>query len=89
MIAEKFDESILLLQSQLCWEIADMTYLKLNERVPSAKSKMTEETRNILKKWLWADYLVYDHFKIKLEELISSIPQKEFKSRLQAFQAKQ
>ena len=32
MIAEKFDESLLLLQSQLCWKVADITYLKLNER---------------------------------------------------------
>ena len=34
---------------------------------------MTEETRSVLRKWLWADYLVYDHFKNKLEELIFSI----------------
>ena len=34
---------------------------------------MTDETRSVLRKWLWADYLVYDHFKIKLEELVSSI----------------
>ena len=34
---------------------------------------MTDETRSVLRKWLWADYLVYDHFKNKLEELVSSI----------------
>ena len=34
---------------------------------------MTDETRSVLRKWLWADYLVYDHFKNKLEDLIFSI----------------
>ena len=88
MIAEQFDESMLLLQNQLCWDVADMTYLKLNERVPAAKSKMTDETRSVLRKWLWADYLVYDHFKNKLEELVSSIqPQQDFQNRLSAFRA--
>ena len=37
MIAEKFDESMLLLQSQLCWKVTDMTYLKLNERQGNIK----------------------------------------------------
>jgi len=88
MIAEQFDESMLLLQNQLCWEVSDMTYLRLNERVPGAKTKMTEETRSVLRKWLWADYLVYDHFKNKLEELIFSIqPQQDFQNRLSAFRA--
>ena len=30
MIAEQFDESMLLLQNQLCWEVSDMTYLKVS-----------------------------------------------------------
>ena len=49
---------------------------------------MTDETRSVLRKWLWADYLVYDHFKNKLEELVFSIqPQKDFQNRLSAFRA--
>ena len=79
---------MLLLQSQMCWKVTDMTYLKLNERVPNAKTKMTQETRSILKKWLWADYLLYDHFKTKLEELLLEIPNQDFQSRLQAYRAK-
>ena len=28
---------------------------------------MTEETKKILKRWLWADYMLYDHFRDKLK----------------------
>ena len=36
------------------------------------KNKMTEKTRSILRKWLWADYLLYDHFKKLLDERIEN-----------------
>ena len=28
---------------------------------------MTAETRRIMRRWLWADYMLYDHFKAKME----------------------
>ena len=34
LIAEYFDESLLLLNKHLCWPLKDMTYLKQNERTP-------------------------------------------------------
>ena len=74
MIAEHFDESLILLQDLLCWDIKDLTYLKLNERIPSAKSKMTQQTRKLLKKWLWADYILYDHFKRKIQDKLKDYP---------------
>ncbi len=40
LIAEKFDQSLILLQNILCWKVSDVTYLKLNERIPKAKSKL-------------------------------------------------
>ena len=36
------------------------------------KNKMTDKTRSILKKWLWADYMLYDHFKKLLDERIEN-----------------
>ena len=27
---------------------------------------MTAETRRIMRRWLWADYMLYDHFKAKM-----------------------
>lgn len=87
LIAERFDESLLLLQSLLCWQVTDITYLKLNERKQSSKSVITLKTRYLLKQWLWADYVLYDHFKEKLDKRLSQISTEAFQSRINAFHA--
>ena len=38
-----------------------------------------------MKNWLWADYLLYDHFKAKLDGLLQNLPQADFSARLEAF----
>ncbi len=70
MIMEKFDESLLLFQDLVCWPTQQLGYLKQNERIASQKSNITEESRAVLKKWLWADYLLYDYFAKKLNQKI-------------------
>jgi hypothetical protein len=84
VIAEHFDESLILLQNLLCWPVKDVTYLKLNERRKDTKSKMTDRTRALLKSWMWADYLLYDHFLDKLQKQLKSLDQPEFQDRLKA-----
>jgi len=72
LIVEQFEESLVLLSDLLCWPLESMTSLKQNERVKAKKSNMTEETRRILREWMWADQLLYDHFKGKLSKQIGS-----------------
>ena len=45
-----------------------MTSLKVNARKKSAVEKLSQNARNILQDWLWADQMLYDHFKEKLEK---------------------
>ena len=66
MIAEDFDASLVLLSNELCWPLVNMTSLKVNARKKSAVEKLSEKARVILKDWLWADQMLYDHFKEKL-----------------------
>ena len=66
MIAEDFDASLVLLSDELCWPLVNMTSLKVNARKKSAVEKLSEKARVILKDWLWADQMLYDHFKEKL-----------------------
>ena len=42
---------------------------------------MTEETRKILRRWLWADYMLYDYFKTKLERKINKFDKSLMVSR--------
>ena len=66
MIAEDFDASLVLLSDELCWPLVNMTSLKVNARKKSAVEKLSEKARVILQDWLWADQMLYDHFKEKL-----------------------
>ena len=42
---------------------------------------MTEKTRKILRRWLWADYMLYDYFKAKLERKINKFDTSVMASR--------
>ena len=68
MIAEDFDASLVFLSEELCWPLANMTSLKVNARKESAVEKLSQKARDILQDWLWADQMLYDHFKEKLEK---------------------
>ncbi len=58
MIAEHMEESVIMLQDLMCWDIKDVTYLELNKRTPAAKTVMTKETKALLRQWMWADYML-------------------------------
>ena len=70
LIAEYFDESLILLAKLMCWDIADVRYLKQNARKSSKVSEISETSREQLQNWLQADYKLYNHFEKKLQTLI-------------------
>ena len=72
MIAEEMDKSLLLLQKLTCWPLRSFTYLSLNQRKESFKNTITAESREILRKWLFPDYMLYDYFKEKFNERLKS-----------------
>ena len=67
MISEDFDSSVVLLSNTLCWPLANLTSLQLNARKKSKVQKLSQEARDALKSWLWADYMLYDFFKMELD----------------------
>ncbi len=82
LIAERFDESMLLLRDFLCLNFEDVTYLKLNSRQKSAKSSLSDVARRNLASWLWADYALYDHFKAKFERRLRDYGDEDMKRDL-------
>lgn len=62
MIAENLDESLIMLRYGLCWPIHDITHLSINERQSHYRRKLNDTTRTLLRQWLWADQMLYDHF---------------------------
>ncbi len=77
LITERFEESLALLGDLLCWPAKELTFLKQNERVEGKRSNVTAEARKALKQWLWADYLLYDHFVKRLEQRVEKVGRKK------------
>ena len=63
LIMEHFDESLTLLRRRLCWEIDDVVYFKMNERLNQNKRNVvTREQVEKIKAWNNADVVLYNYF---------------------------
>ena len=64
LMTDHFDESLVLLKREFCWDLDDILYLKFNQR--HSNEKTSNEHKNSLKdairRWNWADTLLYEHF---------------------------
>ena len=60
MIADYFDESLIMLKRLLCWEFEDIVYIKL--RVKKKKLEFEEEVKKNILTWNRADAILFDHF---------------------------
>lgn len=66
MIAEYFDESLVLLRRLLSWDPEDLVYVKLNVRAPGSKRRLTPGLAGKVRAWNWIDAHLYDHFNASL-----------------------
>eukprot|EP00090_Calanus_glacialis_P043574 TRINITY_DN7717_c0_g1_i3.p1 TRINITY_DN7717_c0_g1~~TRINITY_DN7717_c0_g1_i3.p1 ORF type:complete len:421 (-),score=144.99 TRINITY_DN7717_c0_g1_i3:79-1341(-) len=67
LLAEHFDESLVLLARLLCWDLSEVRYLKQNARKVEKVSNITAEARGQLTTWLAADFRLYKHYQDKFE----------------------
>ena len=67
---------MILLKELLCWDLDDVTYVKMNAQLSNKKSSLSPEAMAELRKWLSADYMLYDHFRVKFQESVESFGQK-------------
>jgi len=63
LMMEYFDESLVLLARELCWDIRDVAYFKLNQRRPSnLQTIFSVELVGKIQQWNQADVVLYDYF---------------------------
>ncbi|NWH78641.1 G3ST2 sulfotransferase, partial [Piaya cayana] len=62
LIADYFDESMILLKHALCWDLDDVVYFKLNSRSQDTVQALTPESRERVKTWCSLDWKLYLHF---------------------------
>ncbi|NXL84341.1 G3ST2 sulfotransferase, partial [Alectura lathami] len=62
LIADYFDESMILLKHALCWDLDDVIYFKLNSRSNETVQALTPESKERVKTWCSLDWKLYLHF---------------------------
>ncbi|NXJ76763.1 G3ST2 sulfotransferase, partial [Trogon melanurus] len=62
LIADYFDESMILLKHALCWDLDDVIYFKLNSRSQDTVQTLTPESKERIKAWCSLDWQLYLHF---------------------------
>ncbi|KAM8788597.1 galactose-3-O-sulfotransferase 2 [Rhynchonycteris naso] len=62
LIAEHFDESMVLLRHRLRWRLDDVVSFKLNSRSKSSVTRVTPEGQERAKRWCALDWRLYRHF---------------------------
>merc|ERR1712083_66081 len=63
MIAEFFEESMVLLAHFLCWPLEWVTGISHNVRKPDTKVHLSESEKSTLSKWQRGDELLYHEFR--------------------------
>ena len=84
MIAEQFEDSVLLMRKTFCWGFEDITSLKLNGRKESSKKTLNETTKQKLREYLKYDYQLYNHFKDIFRQKLNKFGEEKLKEDLQS-----
>lgn len=79
MIADRMEESLILLQRLLCWSINDVIAFRHNARYGSALSSITNEVKEKIRLFNVADELLYKHFSAKLDTMIEAFGRKKMR----------
>ncbi len=71
LIAERMEESLVLLADRLCWPLEYVTHLDLNVRKPERTVRLEKDERTTLGNWLNFDTEIYDHFCQRFDEHVA------------------
>lgn len=67
MLTEYFDESIVLLNRTLCWDVKDLISFTNNARSDKYRTNISKITADRLRFWNKGDQILYDYFHKKFE----------------------
>ena len=85
MVANRMEESLVLLKHLLNWPLENVVHLNLNRRKPEKSSVLSVEERKVVSDWLAADVQIYEHFSRRFEEKVAEFNRKH--STMPAFLA--
>ncbi|XP_076444200.1 galactosylceramide sulfotransferase-like [Babylonia areolata] len=73
LIADRFDESMLLLKRRLRWTMKDIVYMNLNthSKKDLSKEKISPETKDKFQRFQRFDVAIYEHFLKKFDQYVA------------------
>lgn len=72
LVAERMEESLILLRHLMCWELDTVITFKLNSRDPKFKSSLNTSEKLTLEELNKADVMLYKHFLAKFEKQVEA-----------------
>ena len=87
MLADRWDEAVVLLREELCWNTRDVVNFKLNARKQTNRSPLSAAARAGLQAWLAADYKLYNHFKARFEARVARFGARRMETEVAALRA--
>ncbi len=85
MVANRMEESLVLLKHLLNWPLENVVHLNLNRRKPEKSSVLSVEEKKVLSDWLAADVRIFEHFSRRFGERVAEFNRKN--STMPAFLA--
>lgn len=89
MVAERVDESLILLMDLMGWTLDDVMAFRLNARKSSYKSKLSSDGLRHLRGWDMADQIIYEYFQQRFEERVNNYGRAKMDIALSRFRQKQ
>ncbi|KAF0300935.1 Galactosylceramide sulfotransferase [Amphibalanus amphitrite] len=87
MLAERMDESLVLLKHLLCWRTEDVVGLRLNALRPEARDHLSQRGRLRLRRWLAGDYQLYNHFRRVFERRVAEFGEERMRREVAELRA--
>ena len=76
MLANRMDESLVLLMHLMNWKGKDVVHLDLNRRKPDKSSPLNNEEIDVLSNWLAADVQIFKYFSRRFDERVAELNEK-------------
>lgn len=70
MVAERFDESLVLLKRLLNWKLSNILYIQSNTHSHTGPRPLSEEAMEKFRKTCFLDYMIYARFKSKFDAIV-------------------
>ncbi|XP_068135265.1 galactose-3-O-sulfotransferase 2-like [Hyperolius riggenbachi] len=88
LIAEYFDESLILLKEALCWSYEDVLSFPLNKRSNTTKKALSLERQEKIKHWNNLDWQLYSYFNRSFWKHVERFGQEQMDYEIQKLQRK-